>query len=91
MASIKNSRKETENSFSRLELKGKKVKTFLPTRNNREVVDALKDIDPTTTADQLIPHSRSKLKKFQSLQRYFDKHLKEGLYLLQFRKCNDKN
>ena len=91
LASIENARKEIENSFSRLELKGKKVKTFLPTRNSREVVDALKDIDPTITADQLIPYSRSKLKKFPSLQRYFDRHLAEGLYLLQFRKCNEKN
>ena len=91
LASIENARKEIENSFSRLELKRKKVKTFLPTRNSREVVDALKDIDPTITADQLIPHSRSKLKKFPRLQRYFDKHLTEGLYLLQFRKCDDKN
>ena len=88
MASIENARKEIENSFSILELKGKKVKAFLPTGNSKEVVDALKDIDLTIRADQLIPHSRSKLKNFSSLQRYFDKHLTEGLYLLQFGECD---
>ena len=31
------------------------------------------------------------MKIFPSLQQYFDKHLTEGLYLLQFRKCDDKN
>ena len=91
IASTENARKEIENCFSRLELKGKKVKIFLSTRNSKEVVDALKDIDPTITANQLIPHSRSKLKKFSCLQQYFDKHLTEGLYLLQSRKCDDKN
>ena len=34
----------------------------------------MKDIDPTITGVQLIPHSRSRLKIFQSLQQYFDKH-----------------
>ena len=47
----------------------------------------MKDVDPTVTCVQLIPHSRS----FQSLQRYFDKYLTKGLYLLQFRECDDKN
>ena len=51
IASIENARKEIDNSFLRLELKRKKVKTFLPTRNSREVFDALKNIDPTITAD----------------------------------------
>ena len=59
--------------------------------HRREVVNALKDIDLTITADQLITHSRSKLKNFPSLKLYFDKHLTEGLYLLQFRKSDDQN
>ena len=38
-----------------------------------EVANLLKDINPTITGVQLIPHSRSRLKLFQSLQQ-FDKH-----------------
>ena len=38
-----------------------------------EVANPLKDINPTITGVQLIPHSRSRLKLFQSLQQYFDK------------------
>ena len=59
--------------------------------HSREVADALKDIYLTITADQLIPYIRSKRKNSPSLQQYFNKHLPEGLYLLQFRKCDDKN
>ena len=59
--------------------------------HSREVADALKYIYLTITADQLIPYIRSKLKNSPSLQQNFDKHLPEGLYLLQFRECDDKN
>ena len=52
--------------------------------HSREVADALKYIYLTIKGDQLIPYS-------PSLQQNFNKHLPEGLYLLQFRECDDKN
>ena len=38
-----------------------------------------------------IPHAMAKLKDFPSLERYMERHVTEGLYLLQFRKCKDKS
>ena len=39
--------------------------------HSRGVVDPLKDIDPTVTGVQLIPHSRSKLKIFSKFTTIF--------------------
>lgn len=87
-ASIEAPRKILESCFEQLELKGTAVKIFQPNKDDSEVLKALNDIDIFISKSEDIPHSRSKLKDFPSLKLYFDEHLAEGLYMLQFRKCD---
>ena len=88
-ASLETSRRTLEKSFSTLELKGKEVKIFPPNRDCKEVIAALQKIEPMISEDATIPHARPKFRNFPSLREFFENHMKEGLYLLQFRKCDD--
>ena len=67
----------------------KPVKTFETKYDDAEIVAALNVIEPIITNEQAIPHSRSKLKEYPLLAKFFQDHMVEGLYLLQFRKCRD--
>ena len=78
-----------EQSFSYLELKGEPVKIFQGLCNFTEVTQALKFVEPKIVDEDSIPHSQSKLKDYPKLQAYLSKHMTDGLYLLQFRKCSD--
>lgn len=88
--SLQSSIKTLENCYSSMELKGKPVKTFKPSRDVSEVVKCLSSIDPKITDESTIPHNQPKLGNFPSLQSLFQAHMTEGLYLLQFRKCDNK-
>ena len=87
LASLEKPRKVLEDTFHFLELKGKRLKVFKPNKNVNEVVQTLNRIEPLITQENDIPHAQAKLKKFPSLHKYFEDHLIEGLYMLQFRKC----
>ena len=87
LASLDKPRKILEDTFHFLELKGKCVKVFKPNKNVNEVVQTLNRIESLITQENDIPHAQGKLKKFPSLHKYFEDHLIEGLYMLQFRKC----
>ena len=63
---------KTKQVYSLIKSRLKLEKIFICKQINAQ--QRLKDIDPTITGVQLIPHSRSRLKIFQSLQQYFDKH-----------------
>ena len=54
------------------------------------MVQTLNRIEPLFTQEDDIPHAQVKLKNFPSLHMYFGDHLNEGLYMLQFRKCEDE-
>ena len=41
------------------------------------------------TSDEKIPHAMASLPDYPSLKSFFTRHLTEGLYMLQFRKCED--
>jgi len=89
LSSIEHPRKLVESSFSSLDMKGRKIKIFQPYREEKEIVDTLNRIEPLITSDDSIPHLRSKLSSYPSLERFLEEHLTDGLYLLQFRKCDD--
>ena len=90
LASLEKPRKILEDTFHFLELKGKCVKVFKPNKNVNEVVQTLNRIEPLITQENGIPHAQAKLTKFLSLHKYFEDNLIEGLYMLQFRKCEDE-
>ena len=60
------------------------MNVFKLNKNVNEVVQALNRIEPLITQEDDIHHAQAKLKNFPSL------HLTEGLYMLQFRKCEDE-
>ena len=91
MSSIEHSGRLIESSFSGLELKRKQLKIFQPSRSDSEIINALQKIEPLIKIDGSIPHSQAKLREYPSLEKSFEAHVKEGLYLLQFRKCMDNN
>ena len=91
MSSIEHSRRLVESSFSGLELKEKQLKIFQPSRSDSEIINALQKIEPLIKDHGSIPHSQAKLCEYPSLEIYFEAHMKEGLYLLQFRKCMGDN
>ena len=76
--------------FSLLELKGKPVKMFQESRDDTEIITALCSIESKITSEADIPHSIAKLPSYPGLHSYMGKHMVEGLYLLQFRKCANK-
>ena len=90
LASLEKPRKVLEDTFHFLELKGKRLKVFKPNKNVNEVVQTLNRMEPLITQENDIPHAQAKLKNFPSLHKYFGDHLIEGLYMLQFRKCEDE-
>ena len=83
--------KTLENCFKSMELKGKSVETFQPSRDHNEIVDCLSNIEPKIVDESTIPHNQPKLHHYPSLQSFFGKHMIEGLYMLQFRKCDNKD
>lgn len=89
LTSITGARSVLEESFRLLELKGKEVKTYNSSEDYSEIISTLHKIEPLITSENDIPHARAKLKNYPSLNNFFQHHLKEGLYLLQFRKCNN--
>ena len=91
LSSIEAPRKQLYEVFRSLQLKGKNVKVYEAARDPAEVVQALNKIEPNICQEEDIPHSMSKLKNYPSLKQYLERHMVEGLYLLQFRKCNDKD
>ena len=50
----------------------------------------LNRIEPLITQENDIPQAQANLKNFPSLHKYFGDHLTKGLYMLQFRKCEDE-
>ena len=54
------------------------------------VVKVLGNIEPKIQKEEDIPHALSKLKNYPNLESYLEKHMKDGLYLLQFKKCEDE-
>lgn len=90
-SAIEPSRKKLEQCFKTLELKTKTVKTFPPDKNDAEIVEALNQIDSKITSDDTIPHHQAKLNNYPSLKKFMDKHLTKGLYMLQYRKCDDES
>uniref|UniRef100_A0A7M5VAL2 Zinc finger PHD-type domain-containing protein n=2 Tax=Clytia hemisphaerica TaxID=252671 RepID=A0A7M5VAL2_9CNID len=88
-SSIKTPIQIIEDSFSHLELKGKNIKIAKPNRDTSKIVAALKSIEPKIGTDEDIPRAMAKLPNFPSLKSYLEKHMKDGLYLIQFRKCDD--
>ena len=77
--------------FKMLELKAKRIKLFKPNRDMATILQALQNIDPNIKEEEDIPHAMSKLKNFTRLQNFLEKHLTDGLYLLQYRKCGDES
>ena len=78
-----------KNSLQLLELKGKPIKLFNPNRNANDIIAVLPSIDATIQNEKSILHARAKLKNYPALEKYFEDHLTEGLYMLQFRKCDN--
>ena len=89
LKSIAKPRRIIESTFSELELKGIPFKVFEQLRDEKEVVDVLHKIEPLITSDSTMPRRRTSLKSYPCLEKYLEVHLNEGLYMLQFRKCND--
>ena len=85
--SLQSSIKKLENCYESMELKGKPVQTFQPSRDATEIVSCLSKIEPKIKAEDDIPHNKPKLPNYPSLQQFFSNHMNEGLYMLQFRKC----
>ena len=79
---------KVDSSFSMLDLKGKQVKIFKPNRECKELINTLTVIEPTIKSEEDIPRAMSKLPKYQQLKDYLEKHMIDGLYMLQFRKCD---
>ena len=90
-ASVEAPRRLLGNVLASLQLKGKQVKCYEAGRDEREIVAALNSIDPVIEHEEDIPHAMAKLKDFPSLEKYFERHMTEGLYLLQFGKCEDES
>ena len=80
---------KVESSFSMLDLKGKQVKIFKTNRDCTEIINTLSVIEPTIKPEEDIPHAMSEVAKYQQLKDYLEKHMTDGLYMLQFRKCDD--
>ena len=53
------------------------------------VVKVLGSIEPKNKKED-IAHGLSKLKNYPDLESYLEKHITDGLYLSQFRKCEDE-
>ena len=90
LASLEKPRKILEETFQFLALKGNSIKVFKPNKNVNEVVQTLNRIELLITQENDVSHAQSKLKNFLSLHKYFGDHLTEGLYMLQYRKCEDE-
>ena len=80
---------KVESSFSMLNLKGKQVRIFKPNRDCKELLDTLNIIEQTIKSEKDIPHAMSKLSKYKQLKDYLENHMIDGLYMLQFRNCDD--
>ena len=80
---------KVESSFSMLDLKGKQVKIFKHNRDCTEIINTLSVIEPTIKPEENIPHAMAELPKYHQLKDYLEKHMTDGLYMLQFRKCDD--
>ena len=91
LSCIETPRRILKQSFEYLELKGKPVKTFEPNIEDSEVLTVLKSIEPLIENEGSIPHAQAKLKDYPALQKFLGRHMTDGLYLLQFRKCNDES
>ena len=89
-ASIEHARKTLENAFSSLQLKGKQVRVYPSSRESTAVVNALNRIEPLIKTEENIPHAIANLTKYPALERFLESHMTDGLYLLQFRKCEDQ-
>ena len=80
-----------ESSFSMLDLKEKQVKkqSFKPNHDCKELLNALTIIKPTIKLEEDTSLTMSKLPKYQQLKDYLERHMIDGSYMLQFRKCDD--
>ena len=65
-----------------MELNGKPIKLFNPNRNANYIIAVLSSIDATIQNEKSTLHARAKLKNYPALEKYFEDHLAEGLYLL---------
>ena len=90
LKSLAKPRRILESTFAELELKGIPFKVFEQLRDEKEVVDVLHKIEPLITSDSNIPRRQTSLKSYPCLEKYLEVHLNEGLYMLQFHKCNDQ-
>ena len=88
LSSIENCRRLLEYIFSQLSLKGKKFKTFQPNNDSDEVLQSLINIEKKIAVTG-IPHKRASLTEYPDLKKFFDDHLTEGLYMLQYGKCDN--
>ena len=79
---------KVDSSFSMLDLKGKQVKIFKRNGECKELINTLTVIEPTIKSEEDIPRAMSKLPKYQQLKDYLAKHMIDGLYMPQFRKCD---
>ena len=87
MSSIERSKHLVGSSFSGLELKGKQLKIFQRSRSDSEIINAFQNIERLIINDGSISYSQAKLHEYSPLKKHFEAHMKEGLNLLQFRKC----
>ena len=87
MSSIERSKHLVRSSFSGLELKGKQLKIFQRSRSDSEIINAFQNIERLIINDGSISYSQAKLHEYSPLKKHFEAHMKEGLNLLQFRKC----
>ena len=90
LRNIAKPRRILESTFAELELKEIPFKVFEQLRDEKEVVDVFHKIKPLITSDSTIPRRRISLKSYPCLEKHLEVHLNEGLYMLQFRKCNDQ-
>lgn len=72
-----------------MNLKGNVIQIFKPNRNTDEVIQCLSSIEPKIQDESTVPHNCPKLDEYPQLKQYFETHMEEGLYLLQFCKCNN--
>ena len=91
MESLEKVTEYLKNSLQLLELKGKPIKLLNPNRNANDIITVLSSINATIQNEKSIPHARAKLKNYPALGKYFEDHLTEGLYMLQFWKCDNES
>lgn len=88
-ASLQSATLTLERCFQSMNLKGKPIQVFQPNRTSNEIIQTLATIEPIITNEESIPHHRPNLVDYPRLKMYFETHMNEGLYLLQFRKCGN--